>query len=124
MPGSVITLYRPVGRTELDLIRASEFREFPSRLPSQPIFYPVLSEEYATQIARDWNTKDEVSGFEGYVLRFGVCTEFLSRYEVHVVGHSGHQEYWIPAADLDELNRNIQGKIEVVRMFKGKPPAV
>ena len=84
MSNSVTTLYRPVGRTELDLIRASEFRKFPPRLPSQPLFYPVLSEEYATQIARDWNTKDEASGFEGYVLRFYVHTEFLSRYEVHV----------------------------------------
>jgi len=58
-------LYRPVGRGELELIRASGFREFPPRLPEQPIFYPVLTEEYATQIARDWNTKDERSGFAG-----------------------------------------------------------
>jgi len=117
MSNSVTTLYRPVGRTELDLIRASEFRKFPPRLPSQPLFYTVLSEEYATQIARDWNTKDEASGFEGYVLRFYVHTEFLSRYEVHVVGHSRHQEYWIPAADLDELNRNIKGRVEVILEF-------
>jgi hypothetical protein len=50
-------LFRPVGQKELELIRLSEFREFPPRLPEQPIFYPVLSEEYATQIARDWNAK-------------------------------------------------------------------
>jgi len=73
---TVTTLYRPVGQSELDLIRASGFREFPPRLPEQPIFYPVLTEEYATQIARDWNTKDERSGFVGYVLRFDVRTEF------------------------------------------------
>lgn len=54
---SATTLYRPVGQAEMDLIRASRFREFPPRLPEQPIFYPVLTEEYATQIARDWNTK-------------------------------------------------------------------
>jgi len=120
MPGAVTTLYRPVGRAELDLIRASDFREFPPRLPSQPIFYPVLNEEYATQIARDWNTKDEASGFEGYVLRFDVHVEFLSRYEIRVVGHAGHQEYWIPAADLDELNRNIEGRIEIIGEFRGK----
>jgi hypothetical protein len=51
------TLYRPVGRSELALIEASDFRNFPPRLPQQPIFYPVLSEEYAVQIARDWNAK-------------------------------------------------------------------
>lgn len=61
------TLYRPVGRKELELIRAAEFRAFPPRMPAQPFFYPVLNEEYATRIARDWNTKDEASGFEGYV---------------------------------------------------------
>src|SRR5882724_5194102 len=63
MPDEVTTLYRPVGQTELDLIRASGLRRFPPRLPHQPFFYPVLNEVYATQIARDWNTKDEASGF-------------------------------------------------------------
>ena len=29
-----------------------------------------------------------------------------------------HQEYWIPAEDLDEFNRNIVGPIEVVAEFK------
>ncbi len=52
------TLYRPVGPRELELIEASGFRAFPPRLPEQPIFYPVLSFEYAAQIARDWNAKD------------------------------------------------------------------
>jgi hypothetical protein len=47
------TLYRPVGQPELDLIRASRFTEFPPRLPDQPIFYPVLNEEYEVQIASD-----------------------------------------------------------------------
>jgi hypothetical protein len=50
-----ITLWRPVGPTELELIRESGMRRFPPRLPDQPIFYPVLSEEYAVKIARDWN---------------------------------------------------------------------
>jgi hypothetical protein len=115
------TLYRPVGEKELDLIRARGFRSFPPRLPEQPIFYPVLSEEYATQIARDWNTKDERSGFAGYVVRFAVHTGFLNRYEIHVVGSSRHREYWIPAGDLPEMNENIVGGIEVVSEFRGKP---
>jgi hypothetical protein len=113
----VTTLYRPVGRKELELIRAGGFRAFPPRLASQPFFYPVLHEEYALQIARDWNTKDEASGYQGYVLRFNVRTEFLSRYEVHVAGESRHREYWIPAQELDEFNRNILGRIEVLQEF-------
>jgi len=118
MPDSLTTLYRPVGRKELDLIRASGFRAFPPRLSSQPFFYPVLNEEYAVQIARDWNTKDEASGYEGYVLKFDVRMEFLNQYEVHVVGNSKHREYWIPAGDLQELNYNIAGVIEIVEEFR------
>jgi hypothetical protein len=114
----VTTLYRPVGQSELDLIRASGFREFPPRLPEQPIFYPVLTEEYATQIARDWNTKDERSGFVGYVLRFDVRTEFLKKYDVHVVGSAEHREYWIPAEHVARMNENIEGEIEVVAEFR------
>jgi hypothetical protein len=114
------TLYRPVGQLEMDRIRASGFRQFPPRLPDQPIFYPVLTEAYATQIARDWNTRDERSGFVGYVLRFHVRTEFLRKYDVRVVGTSGHREYWIPAQDLARLNENIEGEIEIVSEFRGK----
>jgi hypothetical protein len=114
------TLYRPVGQLEMDLIRASGFCEFPPRLPEQPIFYPVLTEEYATQIARDWNTKDARSGFAGYVLRFQVRAEFLRKYDEHVVGNSDHREYWIPAEELSQLNKNIEGEIKVVSEFHGE----
>ena len=44
-------LYRPVGTKELELIRESNYRIFPPRLADQPIFYPVLNEQYATEIA-------------------------------------------------------------------------
>jgi hypothetical protein len=119
MLDGVTTLFRPVGARELELIRAGEFRAFPPRLPWQPFFYPVLNEEYAIQIARDWNTRDEASGFQGYVLSFGVRTEILERYEVHVAGDSRHREYWIPAAELAEFNRNIVGVIRVIHEFSG-----
>jgi hypothetical protein len=49
---STTILYRPVGPKELKLIADTGYRAFPPRLPEQPIFYPVLNEEYATQIAR------------------------------------------------------------------------
>jgi hypothetical protein len=112
-------LYRPVGPQELELVRASGFREFPPRLPEQPIFYPVLNEEYATQIARDWNTK--ASGV-GYVLRFAVRRKFLDKYEVHVVGSAVHQEYWIPAEELPQFNANIIGEIEVIAEYRAPNP--
>ena len=113
-----VTLYRPSGKNELALIEASGFSAFPPRLPEQPIFYPVLNEEYATQIARDWNAKYNADKV-GYVTKFEVRKDFLDNYEVKIVGGAVHEEYWIPAEDLEEFNRNIVGKIEVIAEFKG-----
>jgi hypothetical protein len=111
-----VVLYRPVGEAELALVRDSGWKEFPPRLPEQPIFYPVLEEDYAIQIARDWNTRE---GSRGYVLKFQVSGEYLSRYTVQTVGTRIHREYWIPAEDLPAFNQNIVGPIELVRTFTG-----
>ena len=112
------TLYRPTGDKELELIRSSGWRAFPPRLPEQPIFYPVLNEQYATQIARGWNTRD---GGTGYVLRFQVQSEYLQQFPVQTAGARVHREYWIPAEELEEFNRHIVGLIEVVSEFWGSP---
>ena len=112
-----ITLYRPIGKNELALIEQSGFKAFPPRLPEQPIFYPVLNQDYAVQIARNWNAKyneDKV----GYVTKFEVLKEFLDNYEVKIVGGKTHEEYWIPAEDLEEFNQNIVGKIDVIGEFR------
>ena len=109
-----MTLYRPVGEKELALIKESGWREFPMRLPGQPIFYPVLSEEYAVQIARDWNAKQEGVG---YVTRFEVNAGFARRYIPQTVGSSLHKELWVPAEELPEFNSNIVGQIEVIAEF-------
>lgn len=114
MDDDVVTLWRPVGPAELDLIRASGMRAFPPRLPEQPIFYPVLSEDYAVQIARDWNVPASGSGF---VLRFSVRGEFIRRYDVQNAGSRRHLEYWIPADELPAFNDAIVGTIDVVAEF-------
>ena len=94
-------------------------QRFPPRLPEQPFFYPVTNEAYATQIARDWNTKDEASGFVGYVLLFRVRAEFLEeRYEVRTAGAAMHKEYWVPSEDLELFNQNIEGPIEIVAKYE------
>jgi hypothetical protein len=110
-------LYRPVGQKEFDLIAESGFRAFPRRLDWQPIFYPVLNEEYASFIAREWNTKDAASGFVGYVLRFAVRTQYLKQFKVQKVGGATALEYWIPAERLAEFNENIVGLIETISRF-------
>ncbi len=111
---TTLTLYRPVGPQELALIEASGWRAFPPRLPDQPIFYPVLNEDYATQIARDWNVKWNGAGF---VTRFQLREDFAARYPVQTVGGSGHQELWVPAEELEDLNRNLVGPIQVISSF-------
>jgi hypothetical protein len=112
------TLYRPVGLQELALIWDSGCREFPPRLPDQPIFYPVTSAEYATQIARDWNTRSLT--FAGYVTSFEVQDDYLAKFERHIVGSAVHEEYWIPASQLTEFNQAILGQIEVDVAFFGE----
>ena len=110
-----VTLWRPTGPEELALVEASGWREWPPRLPDQPIFYPVLNEDYATKIASDWNVK--ASGV-GYVTRFEVEKAFLDRYDVQQAGGQTILEYWIPADDLEEFNRHIVGPIEVVTEYR------
>ncbi|MFI6228477.1 hypothetical protein ACIBCR_14340 [Micromonospora echinospora] len=111
-------LWRPTGPQELALVRDSGWRRWPPRLPDQPIFYPVLNEEYAITIARDWNVPASGSG---YVTRFRVDSGFLDRYPVRQVGGRTILELWVPAEDLDEFNAHIVGPIEVVHEFH--PPA-
>jgi hypothetical protein len=113
--GGTITLWRPVGPEELRLIRVAGMRTFPPRLPEQPIFYPVLSEDYAVKIARDWNVPASGSG---YVLRFRVRRDFLDGYQVQEAGGRSHLEYWIPSEDLPAFNAAIVGEIEVTAEFQ------
>jgi hypothetical protein len=115
----VITLYRPVGQKELDLVKESGFKKFPPRLDWQPIFYPVMNQEYAEQIAKQWNTADEFSGYAGHVLAFDLKEVYLLKYPVQNVGGEIHNELWIPANELDEFNNNIIGPIRVVCSFYG-----
>ncbi len=109
-----VTLWRPVGPAELALIEQSGMRAFPQRLPDQPIFYPVTTEDYAIKIARDWNVAASGSGF---VTRFEVRRDFLDGYRIEEAGGRAHREYWIPADDLDAFNAAIVGEIEVTRRF-------
>jgi hypothetical protein len=102
---------------EMALVWEAGFRGFPPRLPEQPIFYPVLGSEYAVQIARDWNTKQEP--FAGYVTRFSVEDNYASRFEVRVVGGRQHRELWVPAEELPVFNSHLEGLIEVEAAYFG-----
>ena len=99
------------------------WRAFPPRLAHQPIYHPVANEAYAVQIARDWNTKDAASGYADYVPRFRVRSDYLARHPVQTAGARTHQEYWIPAEEMDELNAAIVGPIEVTAEFHAEGAA-
>ncbi|SDG77801.1 ADP-ribosylation/crystallin J1 [Chitinophaga filiformis] len=115
-----VTLYRPIGLKEFILIAAADFKSFPPRLSWQPIFYPVLNQAYAEQIAFEWNIHDEASGYCGIVTRFSISKSFIEKYEPQNVGSTNHDELWIPAEELEVFNQHIQGKIEVVSTFLGE----
>ncbi|MGW2281042.1 hypothetical protein [Streptomyces sp. NPDC001770] len=114
------TLWRPTGPEELALVEASDWRAWPPRLPEQPIFYPVLDEEYAIKIARDWNVRFDGAG---YVTRFEVESEFLGRYPVQQAGGRTILELWVPAEELDLFNAHLVGPIELVHTFRPGPVA-
>lgn len=109
-----LTLYRPVGPAELALLEANGFVAWPPRLPIQPIFYPVMNERYAREIAERWNVPESGSGA---VAAFEVPASVLDRYPVQRVGAGHHEELWIPAEELDAFNAEIVGPIRVIATF-------
>jgi len=111
-------LFRPTGRRELELVEASGWRAWPPRLPEQPIFYPVLTFDYAEKIARDWNSTQPAPENEGFVTRFEIDAATAARYPVQDAGGAAHRELWVPADDLLAFNAGIVGRIEVAATYR------
>ncbi|WP_445359516.1 hypothetical protein [Microbulbifer sp. ANSA005] len=109
-----VTCYRPTGEKELELVKESGYKKWPPRLPEQPIFYPVTNEEYAIALTQ-WNITDFGAG---YVTKFEVVKSFMEKYPIKCVGAKSHTEWWVPAEDLEDLNKNIVGKIEVIGEYR------
>lgn len=114
-----IKLYRPIGEKELVLIIESGYQKFPPRLEWQPIFYPVLDQAYASEIAEKWNTRDEFGNYLGFVTQFDVLKEIADQYPAQNVGARNHNELWVPSEELETFNQAIVGKIEVIKVFIG-----
>ncbi len=114
------TLFRPVGLIELGLIFDSEMKAFPPRLPEQPIFYPVLNQAYARQIAKDWNAPSAESGFAGFVTKFDLPSDYVAKFPIKTVGGSVHQELWVAADQLVDFNSHIIAGVYVVEAYYGK----
>jgi hypothetical protein len=54
-------------------------------------------------------------------MEFAVDSDYLRRFEIRKVGGQEHLEYWIPAGELAQFNRHIDGEIRVIRKFSGIP---
>lgn len=111
-------IWRPVGRKELAKIETSGMRAFPPRLPEQPVFYPVLTFEYAEKIARDWNSVRENHDYAGYVVAFEIDDLYAAQFPVQIAGGSACKELWVPAGELPAFNAHIVGLIAVVAVYK------
>jgi hypothetical protein len=118
-------IYRPIGHKELELICQAGLRAFPPRLPEQPIFYPVLNARYAREIAEGWNAKSDT--YAGYITRFNIDDGYSQKFQRQIVGGKQHEELWIPAEELAELNSNVISHIDIIAAyfgdaFIGSPP--
>ena len=113
-------LFRPVGLRELELVADSGWRAYPRRLSWQPIFYPVLTREYARDIVTQWNRNEAEAGHCGFVTEFEIPDDFVQRYEVRQLGGGPVcRELWVPADELAEFNAHIVGPIRVVESVYG-----
>ena len=120
---STVVLYRPVGQSELDAIRISDWKAFPPRESRQQMFCPLLAEQDAVRIARDWIAHDARYGYAGYVVKFRVSSTHLKRFEVNAMGRKDAREHWVPSKDLGDFNDHIVGRIEVIHEFRGEKSA-
>jgi hypothetical protein len=51
-------------------------------------------------------------------MRFEIDAAFAARYPVQTAGARRHQELWVPSEELEEFNRHIVGRIEVIAEFR------
>jgi len=114
---TTVTLFRPVGDKELELVADSGWRSFPPRLPDQPIFYPVMNFDYAEQIAKNWNSQPRWGGV-GHVLSFNVPASATARWPVQIAGGRAHEELWVPSEELDAFNEMIVGPIRHIATYR------
>lgn len=112
-------MYRPVGLREMMMVLDSGNRRFPDREQGQSVFYPTYSAVHATQMARDWHTKDPYAGFAGFVTAFDMEEEYLQALPLTDRNGKKRQELKIPSSDLAEFNTHIQGPIRITKCFFG-----
>ena len=109
-------LFRPLDLPELKGICDSGYGRFPTRQTWQPIFYPVADLSYAEQIAYECHVNAS-SGYGGFVVQFDVEERYMDSFKLPRSTNATFQEFRIPAESLPELNRQLQGDIQLVSSF-------
>jgi len=105
-------LFRAVGEKEFRLIQQNGFKGFPARMPGRRKMNLAPDKEYAMQIALKRNTEDR----RNYILEFEADDNYIFWFGTKTA--DGHQEYNIPAEQIDEFNSHITGLISVAGVFE------
>jgi hypothetical protein len=79
--------------------------------PEERLFCPVLSEWLARSTADDRSRRLAPQG--SFVVSFSIDDPYASGFEPHTVRRE-HEELWVPAEQLWELNEHIEGPIRLV----------
>ncbi|SEU05662.1 hypothetical protein [Hymenobacter actinosclerus] len=104
---ATVLLYRPVGQAELDLVAASNWLEFPLKLPEPPVFY----------LAPPGSAAGLPGAGPGYLLRLAVDADYVAHFEAAAPAAAEPAELRVPTAELAEFNRRITGRIEVAGLL-------
>lgn len=112
-----VPLYRPALPTELAGLRDHGFSKWPVLPREQPLFFPVGDERLADAAAKTWT---EEHGTTTYVTRFRVRSRLVNGGKSDQVRSVGEDEWPVAVQDVNALNQNIVGKIEVVREFRAQ----
>lgn len=84
------------------------------------MFYPVLTREYAREIATQWNRHEAAAGFAGFVTAFDVADDFVRRYPIQQLGGGPiYRELWVLAGELAAFNDHLTGRITVAKAVYG-----
>lgn len=117
LKNEAIELYRAVGSVEYDYIRASQYLKMSDTLPSnQKSICLSKIEDNSIGLAREWFAKDPNYGNLGIVIKLKIKKSFLELFQKS----DYDQQYNLSYVYIKQLNENIVGEIETVKIFSNR----
>ncbi len=107
---NIATLYRAVNAEELAALQSLRWKGFPPC--AEAAFYPALNARFALDFihSQEGGKKPAL-----YLTRFQIHAGYVRSFEVQTLSGEVHDELWVPAEEWENFNRNIVGRIAVVR---------